>query len=215
MIYKAVLFDMDGVLIDSGYAMREASINMLKEDYGISPVHEDFKPFTGMGEKAYIGGVAEKYGVPYNEEMKIKAYTSYGSDYRHLIKTFDGVREMVLSLKAKGYKLAVASSADRMKVEINLSCIGLTPKDFDGVLTGSECEKKKPDPEIYLMAAAAIGVEPKDCVVIEDALSGVESGLRAGMECIGVATSFPEEKLKEAGCRYVVSEVKFIDDILN
>ncbi len=214
MEYKAVLFDMDGVLIDSGYAMREASLNILKNDYGIEGKHEDFFPFTGMGEKAYIGGVSEKYGVPYEEIMKTKAYAAYGTDFRHLIKTFDGVRDMILSLKAKGYKVAVASSADREKVLINLSCIGLTPEEFDAVITGSDTEKKKPDPEIYLIAADAVGVEPSLCIVAEDAVSGAQAAKAAGMDCIGVTTNFDEQTLKNADCKYIVSEVKFVDDLL-
>lgn len=214
MKYKAVLFDMDGVLINSGFAMREASINMLKNDYGITACHEDFIPFTGMGEKAYIGGVSEKYGVPYNEEMKIKAYNDYATSFRHLIRTFDGVADMVMSLKNKGYKVAVASSADRVKVLVNIDCIGLKPEDFDAIITGSDTEKKKPDPEIYLVAAKAVGEKPGDCIVVEDALSGVESGKRAGMDCIGVTSNFDEDALKDAGCKFVVEEVRYIDNIL-
>lgn len=214
MSYRAVLFDMDGVLIDSGFAMREASVNMLKENYGISACHEDFFPFTGMGERAYIGGVSEKYGVPYEEEMKLKAYTAYGKAYRHLIKAFDGVCETVHYLKNKGYRLAVASSADLMKVRINLECIGLKEEDFDAVITGSDTERKKPDPEIYLLASRAVGIEPAGCIVVEDAVSGAEAAKRAGMDCIGVTTSFGGEVLRNAGCRFVVKETREITEIL-
>jgi len=214
MKYKAVLFDMDGVLINSGYAMREASLDMLKKHYNVIGCHEDFFPFTGMGEKAYIGGVSLKYGVPYEDAMKTMAYEAYKTEFRHLIKTFDGVAEMVRSLKAKGYKVAVASSADRVKVLVNIECIGLKPEDFEAVITGSDTEKKKPDPEIYLIAAKAVGEEPSDCIVVEDAISGAEAAERAGMDCIGVTTSFDEETMKKAGCKFVVAEAKNVDDIL-
>ena len=182
MKYKAVLFDMDGVLIDSGFAMRSASLDMLKKEYNIDACHEDFFPFTGMGEKAYIGGVSSKYGVCYEEKMKDMAYDSYGKNFRHLIKTYDGICDMIYYLKDKGYKIAVASSADRVKVLINIECIGLKPEDFDAVLTGSDTEKKKPDPEIYLLAAKAVGIAPKDCIVVEDAVSGAQAAKNAGMD---------------------------------
>ncbi len=214
MKYKAVLFDMDGVLIDSGYAMREASLNMLKESYGISAKHEDFYPFTGMGEKAYIGGVSSKYGVPYEDIMKDKAYDAYGKAYRHLIKTYDGICDLIHYLKGKGYKVAVASSADRVKVVINIETIGLKPEDFDAVLTGSDTEKKKPDPEIYLLAAKAVGIEPSSCIVVEDAISGIKAAENAGMDCIGVATTFDEEKLGNENCKFVVKETKDIKNLL-
>lgn len=214
MEYKAVLFDMDGVLIDSGYAMREASLNMLKECYGISGKHKDFYPFTGMGEKAYIGGVSAKYGVPYEDAMKEKAYAAYGKEFRHLIKTYDGICDLIYYLKEKGYKVAVASSADRVKVVINIETIGLKPDDFDAVLTGSDTEKKKPDPEIYLLAAKAVGIEPSGCIVVEDAISGIKAAENAGMACIGVATTFDEETLKKENCRFVVKETKDIKNLL-
>ena len=214
MKYKAILFDMDGVLVDSGFAMRSASLDMLKTCYGIEGNHEDFFPFTGMGEKAYIGGVSDKYGVPYEDKMKDMAYDSYGKNFRHLIKTYDGICEMVYALKDKGYKLAVASSADRVKVLINIETIGLKPEDFDAVLTGTDTEKKKPDPEIYLLAAKATGTEPSECLVVEDAFSGIQAAKNAGMDCVAVATTFDEEKLKETTATYIVKNTKDIADIL-
>ena len=214
MKYKAILFDMDGVLVDSGFAMRSASLDMLKTCYQIEAHHEDFFPFTGMGEKAYIGGVSDKYGVPYEDKMKDMAYDSYGKNFRHLIKTYDGICEMVYALKDKGYKLAVASSADRVKVLINIETIGLKPEDFDAVLTGTDTEKKKPDPEIYLLAAKATGTEPSECLVVEDAFSGIQAAKNAGMDCVAVATTFDEEKLKETTATYIVKNTKDIADIL-
>ena len=213
MAKKTILFDMDGVLIDSEVAMSTAAIDALHE-WGISPVREDFIPFTGMGERAFIGGVAEKYGVPYESRMKDLAYHIYGTSRRDLIVVFPNIHEMIVELKNRGYRVAVASAADLCKVKVNLECIGFTPDDFDAVITGSDVEKKKPDPEIYLKAAAAVGVSTDDCIVVEDAISGIKAGLAAGMVCIGVASTFSKEKLLEEGASVAVTHTPELLDLI-
>ena len=79
MNYKAILFDMDGVLIESEYLMRASAIRALA-DYGVQAKHEDFLEFTGMGEDRFVGGVAEKYGLTYVTAMKELAYDYFGQD---------------------------------------------------------------------------------------------------------------------------------------
>ena len=198
-----VLFDMDGVLLDSENAIRKSSVEALKE-YGINALESDFIPFTGMGEQRFIGGVSEKYGVPYQDGMKTLAYKIYGEKHRGDIVIYDGIREMILSLKKAGIKRAVASAADRTKVLINLSCIGLTEDDFDAVITGSDIKEKKPNPEIYLTAAAAVNSAAENCVVVEDAISGIKAGKAAGMYAVGIPGTFDMKDLLSAGAEEII-----------
>ena len=204
MSRHTILFDMDGVLIDSEIAMATSSIDSLKQ-HGISPVREDFIPFTGMGEDAFISGVATKYGLTYTTAMKDEAYRIYAQERKDLIEVFPGIHEMIVELKRRGYRIAVASAADLVKVKVNLICIGFTPEDFDAVVTGSDVEKKKPDPEIYLKAAAAVGVSTDDCIVVEDAISGIKAGLAAGAVVIGVTSTFDAQTLRDAGASVAVN----------
>lgn len=210
---KNVIFDMDGVLIDSEKAIRVSCMEMLKE-HGVTARHEDFMPFVGMGEDRFIGGVAELYQVEYNTGMKDRAYEIYGQHGREHILVYDGIKELVLELKKKGYRIAVASAADRVKVVINLGCIGLTEADFDAVVTGSDVVNKKPDPEIFLAAAQKIGANPAETMVVEDAVSGCQAARAAGMSCTGVTTSFDAETLKQAGAMYTVCQTRELLDIL-
>lgn len=196
---------MDGVLIDSEEAIRTACIKML-EQRGINPSPEDFIPFTGMGENRFIGGVAEKYGLKFDISMKDEAYRIYDEIAEESTVVFDGVRELILSLKQQGYKLAVASAADSVKVKINLRCMKLSPADFDALVTGSDVSKHKPDPEAFLTAAERIGANPAESVVIEDAVAGCKAAKSAGMGCIGVMSTFDAAKLKEAGADFVVDK---------
>ena len=94
--------------------------------------------------------------------------------------------------------MALATSADRIKMAVNLTEIGLSEDTFDSIVTGLEVDKKKPFPDIYLKAAKNLGLEPNECLVVEDAVSGIKAAKAAGCRCLAVATSFSIEALKEA-----------------
>jgi len=195
---QAVLFDMDGVLVDSERYICLAAIQMFKE-MGITVQHEDFLPFVGAGENRYLGGVAEKYGAKLDiDAAKFRTYTIYGEIVQGQLNPLPGVREFIARCRAKGIKTAVATSADFMKMEINLREIGLSAETFDATVNGLEVVHKKPSPEIFLTAARKIGVEPSHCLVVEDAINGVQAAKAAGMYCLALTTSFNAEQLKEA-----------------
>jgi HAD superfamily hydrolase (TIGR01509 family) len=209
----AVIFDMDGVLTDSEPVINAAAMRGL-EEYGIQPSPEDFEPFVGMGEDRYIGGVAEKYGLVYRPEMKRRVYEIYLEILPDMLRGFPGVLELLGDLRARGVSLAVASSADRVKVEANLKGIGVDLAWFGAVVTGEDVEKKKPSPDIFLAAARKLGIPPDRCCVVEDALSGVRAAKAAGARCVAVGTSFPLAELELAGAdvtREALADVTIAD----
>ncbi|MDA3799592.1 MAG: HAD-IA family hydrolase [Kiritimatiellae bacterium] len=195
---KAILFDMDGVLTDTEPVILEAAIRGLKT-YGVNAKPEDFIPFVGRGEDLYIGGVAEKHGKAYIPEMKKHVYDVYLEILPSMIEKIPGVKELLEQLHDANIKMAVATSADYIKMKANLEAIEVPLSWFDAIITGENVTNKKPDPEIYLKAAKAINVDPADCIVIEDAIHGVEAAKSAGCKCIAVASSFPKEELEAAG----------------
>jgi beta-phosphoglucomutase len=195
---KGVLFDMDGVLVDSESFMCKAAIMMFKE-LGVSVLPKDFEPFVGMGENKYIGGVAEKYGISVDiEKVKARTYDIYGEIVKGKLLPLPGARNFILKCRNKGLKLALATSADRVKMEVNLRETGLSSEFFQSIITGLDVEKKKPFPDIYLKAAESLDLDPKNCLVVEDADSGIKAGKTAGCKCLAVISSIDEEKLKEA-----------------
>jgi HAD superfamily hydrolase (TIGR01509 family) len=200
---EAVLFDMDGVLVDSEAFIAEAAIEMLAERYGVVATREDFRPFVGTGEDRFIGGVAEKHGVAVNIGAdKARTYEIYETLVKGRLESLPGAVAFVRECRSRGLKTALASSADRRKVEANLAGIGLSDEDFDAVIDGLQVERKKPHPDIYLEAARRIGAEPARCLVVEDAVSGVRAAKAAGMRCLALAGSFPETELRAAGADY-------------
>ncbi len=194
----AAIFDMDGVLTDSEPLINAAAIAMFKEK-GLAVRPEDFLPFVGTGEDRYIGGVAETYHFPLDlPAAKKRTYEIYLDLVPARLKAFPGAREVVRLCRAAGLLLAVASSADEIKIRANLTKIGLRFAEWDAVVTGQDVVSKKPAPDIFLAAAARLRVPPQQCVVVEDAVNGVQAAKAAGMRCVAVAQTFPPGRLGEA-----------------
>lgn len=213
MKFKAILFDVDGVLVDSEPPFMECCISFLKEKYGLEIKPEYFTDFVGKGEDAAVCGVVTKAGGEYLPQMKDECYDVYLERAEDLVPAAEGMRELLPTLR-KDYKLAVASSADRRKVKVNLAVVGADENSFDAVITGSEIVNKKPDPEIYLKAAEAVGISPADCLVVEDAVSGVTAGKAAGCKVVAVGGSFGKAELIAAGADFFVEKTKNIVDVL-
>ncbi len=209
---RAVIFDMDGVLADSEPLICAAASAMFRE-HGVIVSPEDFQPFVGAGENRYIGGVAEKYGVALDiVRAKARTYELYLGMVPEKLAVFPGAVELVTACRSAGWRCAVASSADRIKVEANLRKIGLPPESWQAVVTAEDVERRKPDPALFLTAAARIGVAPAECTVVEDAVNGIAAAKAAGMRCVAVASTFPPERLGQADrVRASVAEVTLED----
>jgi len=195
---KGILFDMDGVLVDSEEFIFEAAKLMFAE-HGVTVKPSDALHFVGMGENKYIAGIGERNGFVVDiERDKARTYKIYEEITLGKLKPLPGVNEFIEKCQNLGFKMAIASSADKVKILINLREIGLSPDIFQAIVNGQDVERKKPFPDIYLLAAEKLGLKPEECWVVEDAVSGVSSGRAAGCNCLALTTSFPAEKLAEA-----------------
>jgi beta-phosphoglucomutase len=195
---RAVLLDMDGVLVDTEELTFRAAQQMFKE-HGIHVIWEDFRPYIGTGENSYLGNVARKYAyasdIPKDKE---RMYTIFGDLAKGRLKALPGVAGFITECRHRGLKLALATSADYVKMMINLKETGLDPENFDVLVNGQDIVHKKPDPEIYLKTASILGVKPDECLVVEDAVNGIEAAKAAGMKCLAVTNSFSRNELKMA-----------------
>jgi HAD superfamily hydrolase (TIGR01509 family) len=197
-LLKGVIFDMDGVLVLSEPLLAQAAIRMFAEK-GFDVRHEEFRPFIGMGEDRFIGGVAEARGIPLDPPRdKARTYVLYLELIKGRLKPLPGVLEFVAECRRRGLALAVASSADQIKVQGNLHEIGLPPETFDVLVNGSEVTRKKPAPDLFLEACRLLALVPSSCLVIEDAIAGVAAAKAAGSRCLAVTTSFPADRLTQA-----------------
>ncbi|AEV30491.1 cytidine deaminase, homotetrameric [Sphaerochaeta pleomorpha str. Grapes] len=206
-----ILFDMDGVLIDSEPIILQAAIAYF-DSIGIVVKPEDFTPFIGAGERQFLCGVAEKYHETIDFEKARKALFSLYGELAAEAGPLEGVSRFLRNGHNAGLKMAVASSASREKVLMNLVSIGCKETDFDLVVSGDMISRNKPEPDIYQLAALSMGLATQDCLVMEDALNGIVSAKRAKCTVCGLTTTFTVNQLFEAGADLVVSSLDSFED---
>ncbi|KAG8063634.1 hypothetical protein GUJ93_ZPchr0003g17480 [Zizania palustris] len=198
---SAVLFDMDGVLCNSEEPSRLAGVDVFAE-MGVEVTGDDFVPYMGTGEANFLGGVARVKGVKdFNpESAKKRFFEIYLDKYAKPNSGigFPGALELIMECKNAGLKVAVASSADRVKVDANLVAAGLPVSLFDAIVSADAFENLKPAPDIFLSASKNLGVDTTECIVIEDTLAGVQAATAAEMRCIAVMTTLQEDVLHQA-----------------
>jgi HAD superfamily hydrolase (TIGR01509 family) len=183
---RAVIFDMDGVIIDSQPYHFAVEDKMCRE-MGIDVSLEESHSFVGMAGAKVWEYLKNKFALQESIDELLafenKARTAYFSTLENL-QPIPGVLELLKALKQHNIKTALASSSSAEVIEIFLSKMEL--KDFFQQITnGDAVEKGKPDPDIFLHTATALGENPSDCLVIEDSANGVKAAKLAGMKCIG------------------------------
>ena len=220
-VTKAVLFDMDGVLCNSEVVSRQAGAETMKVLYGIDVSPDEFIPYTGTGEANFLGGVARAHNVADFdvEKCKEKFFEIYLSKYAvpGAGIGYAGAKDLVLACRKAGLKTAVASSADLVKVHGNLSAADIPLDVFDAIVSADAFENLKPSPDIFLAASKQLGVPPAYCVVIEDAVAGVQAARAADMRVIGVTTTLGVDDMAASGPDEMYSSIAEIplDNILN
>ena len=205
---QAILFDMDGVLCDSEAFIAAAAAQMLEETYGIRPTRSDFAPFIGTGEDRFIGGTAEAFGVTVSlPRDKNRTYAIYLDLIKGRLQPLHGVKKFIEEARRRNLKLAVASSADEIKVRGNLSEIGIPFELFNAVVCGKDVVHKKPAPDIFLLASEKLGVDPRRAVVVEDALTGIQAAVSAGCLPLGITTTFSATDLTAKGALWTAANL--------
>lgn len=211
---KAVIFDMDGVLIDSEPLHLESTNIVLSADGAFLTPAEN-EAYIGWNEKAYWAELKTKFTLPGPIDGYIAARQVAVTDLlKRRLPIADGVTEFIRELHGRGLPLAVASSSQRPVIEHVLATGGLS-KYFSAIASGDEVKRSKPDPEIFLLAAKRLGAPPDRCLVFEDAPHGSAGALAAGMLCIRVMTETTRRMKFPPVDRVIESFVGLsVDDVL-
>ncbi len=205
---KAVIFDMDGVLVDNNDIHVEAFTIFCKR-YGVEMSAEKFVQFAGMGNddiiSYFMGREIEGEELT---KLSLEKEAIYREIYSETIKPLDGLVSTLKALKDKGIKCAVGSSGITENVNFVLEKCGIA-KYFDAIANGDMVTKAKPNPEVFLLASKLLGIEPKDCVVFEDSFAGIKAARNAEMKVIAVATTHPKDAHTDYD--YIIEDFTQID----
>ena len=187
---KAIIFDLDGVIVDTAHYHYLAWKRLAKE-FSIDLTLEQNELLKGVSRTKSLQIILDLGGLKKSiKEMEMLAArkNSWFVEFIEKMKPdeiFPGVKDMLVTLRKDGYKVALASSSKNADMVIKRLYI---ENEFDTVVDGTMIVHSKPDPEIFLMAASRLHLSPAECVVFEDAEAGVEAAIRAGMKCVGVGS---------------------------
>ncbi len=180
---KAIIFDMDGVIVDSEPLHFELERGLLEELGGhISP--EEHNNFVGTTDYYMWSTFKKQFNIELSVEEMIHIKKERFIENIHKLELVDHFKELLLTLYNENYLLGLASSNNRKAVNMIVEKFDLD-KYLQFIISGEEVTKGKPNPEIFLTAAKKTNVHPSQCLVIEDATNGVEAAKAAGMKCIG------------------------------
>jgi beta-phosphoglucomutase family hydrolase len=196
---KAVIFDMDGVIIDSEPFHWEVNKRIFTS-LGIDVSEEEYCRYIGVSNTNMWTSIRRGHGLGQSVEELVQMQVNGNIDFmkRERVDPVEGVIDLIAGLKYAGLLLGIASSSPYRIIEMVLEKFNLRGF-FDGMVSGEDFKNGKPAPDIFLAAAEMLKVSPEQCVVIEDATHGVEAAKAAGMKCIGFKnTHSPGQRLEKA-----------------
>jgi beta-phosphoglucomutase family hydrolase len=192
----AVLWDMDGVLVDTA-ELHYQTWKQTLSGFGIPFSRKLFNEFFGMNNEQTLTGILGRPPEPsFLQELSDNKEDKFRKSIHGQVVLYPGIRKMLQELQRAGARQAIASSAPQENIDVLVNELNMA-SFFQAIVSGCEI-KSKPDPATFLLAAERLGVNPQHCVVIEDALHGIEAARRAGMKCIAVATTHPVVLLSQA-----------------
>lgn len=217
--FDAVLFDCDGVLVDSEPITNGVLCAMLNEaGWPITP-EECMATFIGRTVRSEAARIEAHTGRPLTDAWMAEFYARRNARLAAELQPIAGAIEAVHAAHALlGGRIACASGADRQKVEMQLDQVGLAPLFAGRVFSGHEMPATKPAPDVYLAAAAAVGVPPARCLVVEDTVTGVAAGVAAGASVVGYspggAGHGAPKALRAAGAVHIIGDMRELPRLL-
>ena len=219
MNFQAVLFDCDGVLVDSEAITNGVLRDMLEESGWTLTPAECMRIFIGKAVKDERVLIETRTGQPLTEDWMLRFRERRNLGLVAGLQPIRNAVEAVAKIHALyAGRIACASGADRFKVELQLDKCGLMPYFKDFIFSGHEMPRSKPAPDVYLAAAAALGVDPQRCAVVEDTVTGVAAGVAAGATVFGYSPAEAghdaPNALRAAGASVIFTDMCALADLV-
>jgi HAD superfamily hydrolase (TIGR01509 family) len=218
--FDAVLFDCDGVLVDSEAITNGVLREMLEELGWKLTAAECMRLFLGKAVKDERGLIEAHTGQPLTEDWIVRFRERRNHALMHGVQPVDGAVEAVALIHGRlAGRIACASGADRFKVELQLEKCRLMPYFEGRIFSGHELARSKPAPDVYLAAAAALHVDPRRCAVVEDTVTGVTAGVAAGATVFGYSPPQSGHDapalLREAGATQIFTRMAHLAPLMS
>jgi HAD superfamily hydrolase (TIGR01509 family) len=208
MKFDAVLFDCDGVLVDSEAITCGVLRDMLQEQGWTLSLQECMDIFVGKMVVDERARIEQETGKPFTQEWLASFRQRRNDVLETRIQAVPNIHATVQQLFAATQgRIACASGADRTKIELMLGKVGLLPFFEGRIFSGHEMPRSKPFPDVYLAAAAALGVPPNRCAVVEDTLVGLQAGVAAGAAVFAYVPQGSGQAFLDAGARVVFGDM--------
>ena len=188
MVFKACIFDLNGVIVDTA-AHHFVAWSRLAEELGVPFSHEDNEQLKGVSRVDSLEYLLNKGGLMLDPATKLKLMDRKNAHYLELARNTEpadalpGVRSLLIELRSQGIKVALGSSSKN--ATMILERLDLL-EAFDTLVDGNHITLSKPDPEVFLMGAKALGIHPAECLVFEDAQAGIDAALAGGFPVVGI-----------------------------
>ena len=218
MTLKHVIFDCDGVLVDSEPLSMRADV-MLLAQHGIDISEaEAHTRFVGTTFQAMLDMMTKQFGTVFPPGLDLVKNTMVEALYRHELKIVPGVVDVLDALKARGVSISIGSNSPKKRVELAVELVGIADR-FDRIVSYEDVANGKPAPDIYLRAVRLAGVTLDQCLVVEDSLTGTTAAVAAGIRTIGFTGTHahPEQHakdLKRVGADRVIMHMSEVLDHL-
>ena len=212
---RLVIFDCDGVLVDSEPVANRTLGQMLRE-LGLDLTQAQiFEHFVGYSLPHCLRVIEGMLGHPapdnFLRDLQARTFAAFKTELRAM----PGIEQALDLLDAAGLPYCVASSGDHEKMNTTLGITGLLPRFAGRIFSVTQVARGKPAPDVYLFAARQLGAEPTACVVVEDTPPGVQAGAAAGMTVFGFSAHTPEQKLRAAGAHRTFDDLRQLFSMLS